>query len=62
VYGRLASKGGAHQRSVKHPDLLVAAAAEGAGIPVLHYDEDFVRIAGVTGQEHRWLARPGSLR
>lgn len=61
VYGELAKQGGAHQRSVKHPDLLVAAAAESAGIPVVHYDEDFERIANITGQEHRWLAEPGSL-
>jgi predicted nucleic acid-binding protein len=61
VYGELAAQGGAHQRSVKHADLLVAAAAEAAGVPVLHYDEDFERIAAVTGQEHRWLAERGSL-
>ena len=61
VYGRLAAQGGAHQRSVKHADLLIAAAAESAGIPVLHYDEDYERIAGVTGQPHRWLAPAGSL-
>ncbi len=58
VYGELAGAGGAHQRAVKHPDLLIAAAAE---VAVLHYDEDFERIAAITGQAHRWLARPGSL-
>jgi hypothetical protein len=31
-----------------------AAAAEASGIPVLHYDEDYDRIAGITGQEVRW--------
>jgi len=62
VYGELARQGGAHQRSVKHPDLLVAAAAEAIGIPVLHYDQDFERIANVTNQPHRWLATRGSLR
>jgi len=56
VYGELAKHRGAHQRSVKHPDLLIAAAAEAAGVPVLHYDEDFDRIAGVTGQECEWLS------
>ncbi|MGH2802745.1 MAG: PIN domain nuclease [Thermoleophilaceae bacterium] len=61
VYGELAAAGGAHQRSVKHPDLLIAAAAESAGVPVLHYDEDYERIAGVTGQAHRWLAPAGTL-
>ena len=62
VYGALAAQGGAHQRSVKHPDLLIAAAAEAAGVPVVHYDEDFDRIAAVTAQPTRWLAPRGSLR
>lgn len=61
VYGELARQGGAHQRSVGYADLLIAAAAEAAEIPVLHYDEDFERIAAITGQAHRWLAPPGSL-
>jgi predicted nucleic acid-binding protein len=62
VYERLAHEGGLHHRAVRHPDLLIAAAAESAGIPVLHYDEDYDRIAAVTGQDVRWLAPRGSLR
>jgi predicted nucleic acid-binding protein len=62
VYERLSRQGGAHQRSVKHADLLIAAAAEAAGVALLHYDEDYDRIAGVTGQPTRWLAPRGSLR
>ena len=62
VYEQLSRQGGAAQRSVKHPDLLVAAAAEAAGVPVLHYDEDYDRIAAITGQPTRWLAPQGSLR
>ena len=62
VYGQLSARGGAHQRFVKHPDLLIAAAAEAAGVTVLHYDEDYDRIAAVTGQPARWLAPKGSLR
>ena len=62
VYARLAAEGGAHQRSVKHPDLLIAAAAESAGVAVLHYDEVYERIAAVTGQAHRWLRRSRSDR
>ncbi|MDP8908158.1 MAG: PIN domain nuclease [Chloroflexota bacterium] len=62
VYEQLSARGGAHQRSVKHPDLLIAAAAEAAGITVLHYDEDYDRIAEITGQPTRWLAPAGSLR
>lgn len=62
VYEQLSGRGGAHQRSVKHPDLLIAAAAEAADLAVLHYDEDYDRIAGITGQPTRWLAPEGSLR
>jgi hypothetical protein len=29
---------------------------------VWHYDEDFDRIAAVTGQPVEWLARKGALR
>ena len=62
VYERLSARGGAHHRSVKHADLLIAAAAESAGATLLHYDEDYDRIAAVTGQPTRWLAPKGSLR
>jgi hypothetical protein len=61
VYGELANQGGAHQRSVDHPDLLIAAAAETADIAVLHYDEDYDRIAAITGQPCEWVAPRGSL-
>ncbi len=61
VYGALAHRGGAHQRSVKHADLLIAAAAEAAGVPVLHYDEDYDRIAAITGQPTRWIVERGTL-
>jgi predicted nucleic acid-binding protein len=62
VYEKLSARGGEHQRSVKHADLLIAAAAEAAGMPVLHYDEDYDRIAGITGRPTHWLAPAGSLR
>ena len=62
VYRELAGEGGAHQRAVGHADLVIAATAELAAVPVLHYDEDYERIAQVTGQPTRWLAPPGSLR
>lgn len=61
VYQRLGDQGGAHHRAVGYPDLLIAAAAESAGATVLHYDEDFDRIAAVTGQPTRWIAPRGSL-
>jgi len=62
VYEQLSTQGGTVQRSVKHPDLLIAAAAEAAGVAVLHYDEDYDRIAAITGQPSRWLAPAGTLR
>jgi predicted nucleic acid-binding protein len=62
VYQQLSARGGAHQRFAKDSDLLIAAAAEAAGVTVLHYDEDYDRIAKVTGQPTRWLAPAGSLR
>jgi predicted nucleic acid-binding protein len=62
VYEQLGMQGGASQRSVKHPDLLIAAAAEAAAVTVLHYDEDYERIAEITGQATRWLAPKGGLR
>lgn len=49
-----------HQRGRKVPDLLVAAAAETAGLVVLHYDADFDRIAAVTGQPCQWVVAPGT--
>lgn len=61
VYDQLAAQGALHQRQVSHPDLLIAAAAESAGIPVLHYDEDYDRIQAITGQPMRWVRPRGSL-
>jgi predicted nucleic acid-binding protein len=61
VYETLAHQGGLHHRRVKRPDLLIAAAAESAGLPVLHYDADFDVIAEITGQPTRWVAPRGSL-
>jgi hypothetical protein len=61
VYGELAHQGGAHQRGVGHAELLIAAAAESAGVELLHYDEDFERIAAITGQPTRWIVPRGSV-
>jgi predicted nucleic acid-binding protein len=61
VYETLAHQGGVHHRRVKHPDLLIAAAAESAGMILLHYDADFDAIAAMTGQATRWIAPRGSL-
>ena len=43
------------------PDLIIAAAAEAAGMTVLHYDADFDTIAAVTHQKMEWVAPRGSL-
>jgi predicted nucleic acid-binding protein len=58
VQGELA-KSGRHR--VPIPDLLVAAAAEKAGLTVLHYDSDYDTIASVTGQPTEWVVPRGSV-
>jgi hypothetical protein len=52
---------GGYQRSVGIPDLLIAATAERHGVAVVHYDADYDRIAGVTGQATRWIVPAGSV-
>ena len=49
----------AHRR-VHAADLLIAAAAESAGLTLVHYDQHFDVIAGVTDQPTRWLVPRGS--
>jgi hypothetical protein len=49
------------QRGRKVPDLLIAAAAESESLSVLHYDQDFERIAKVTGQSVEWVVPAGSI-
>jgi hypothetical protein len=61
VQAQLARVGGLHHRSVKIADLLIAASSEAAGDAVWHYDEDFDRIASITGQPCEWIAPRGSL-
>ncbi|MFV2007726.1 MAG: PIN domain nuclease [Longimicrobiales bacterium] len=48
------------QRGAKIADLLIAAAAEVAGLVVLHYDHDFDLIAGVTAQPTEWIVPAGT--
>jgi len=38
--------------------LIIAAAAEHAGLTVLHYDRDFDRIAENTAQPVEWVTLP----
>lgn len=58
VQRHLASKS---QRGRKIPDLLIAAAAEERRLTVLHYDQDFDKIAKVTGQPCEWVVTAGSI-
>lgn len=48
-------------RGAKIADLLIAAAAEAAGLVVLHYDRDFDLIAEVTGQPVEWVMPAGAV-
>lgn len=61
VQAALAEQQALHHRSVTIPDLLIAAAAELAGATVWHYDEDYDRIAAVTGQPTEWIVPRGTL-
>ena len=61
VFEAFAEHGPLHHRQVVIADLLIAAAAELAELPLLHYDRDFELIAEVTGQPVEALAPLGSL-
>jgi predicted nucleic acid-binding protein len=61
VHRSLAQTGPGHQRSVRLPDLIIAAVGERHGLPILHYDADYDRIAAITGQPTRWVAPRGSV-
>ncbi len=50
-----------HHRGVEPADLLAAAAAIEAGVPLLHYDHDFELIAEVSDLDARWFVPRGSL-
>lgn len=50
-----------HHRGAKPVDLVIAATAEAAGLAVLHYDDDYDRIATVTRQPMEWVAPAGTL-
>ena len=57
IQGLLAVRG---QHRVPIPDLIIAAAAEHAGMILLHYDADFDRIKAVTGQPMEWVVPRGT--
>lgn len=54
------AKNGDHRR-VPPADLLLAAAAIRAGVPLVHYDRDYERIAAVSDLKHVWFVPDGSL-
>jgi predicted nucleic acid-binding protein len=56
----LMAAAGDHRR-VPPPDLVIAATAEPANVPIIHYDRDYERIAAVTGQVHMWSVPAGAL-
>lgn len=43
------------------PDLVISAAAQVAGLVVLHYDANFERIAAAGGASHEWVVPQGSI-
>jgi hypothetical protein len=49
------------QHRVPIPDLIISAAALRANLVVLHYDNDFERIADVGGAAHEWVVPQGSV-
>lgn len=59
VQGILADAG--RHRSVGLEDLVIAAAAEQAGMSVLHYDQDYDLIGAVTGQPMEWVVPRGTV-
>jgi len=62
VYRQLARRRpGAYHRSVKHADLLIAAAAEAREVTLVHYDGDYDAIQAITNQPMRWVMPRGTL-
>lgn len=61
VQRELAHVAGLHHRSVKIADLVIAAAAELSGTIVWHYDENYDRVAAITGQPTEWIVPRGTL-
>ncbi len=58
VQGELARSG---RHRVPIPDLVIAATAEAAGLILLHYDQDFDRIAEITRQPTEWVVERGTV-
>lgn len=59
IMAALAERG--QHRAAKFPEFLLAAVAGRTGLSILHCDEDFDRIAAVTGQAAEWIVPRGSV-
>jgi predicted nucleic acid-binding protein len=62
VQAKLAGLKTDYHKGIRPADLLIAAAAETAGVELLHYDSHFERVQETTEQPMRWLAPKGTLR
>jgi predicted nucleic acid-binding protein len=58
---QLALAASGDHRRVPPVDLLLAGAAEEAGVALVHYDRDYERIAAASGLRHEWLVPDGTL-
>ena len=58
---QLALAANGDHRRVPPADLLLASAAEGADVALVHYDRDYERIAAVSGLRQQWLVPDGTL-
>jgi predicted nucleic acid-binding protein len=58
---QLALAASGDHRRVPPADLLLASAAEEAGVSLVHYDRDYERIAAVGGLRQEWLVSDGAL-
>ena len=56
---RLLAERGQH-RDLSLVDALIAPAAEGRNLTVLHYDADFDLVSEITGQPTQWVVEPGT--
>jgi len=60
VHRELARRAAGLQRSVRLPDLIIAAVAAREAMPIVHCDADYDRVAAITGQASRWIVPRGS--
>jgi predicted nucleic acid-binding protein len=58
---QLALAASGDHRRVPPADLLLASAAEEAGVALVHYDRDYQRIAAVSELRQEWLVPDGTL-